>query len=279
MPNPNEQGVQRYYRRKESRWGYRFLLKGTKHYGYYPEGRRNGLSMAEAQRLMERELGKALELPRGAKVLDAGCGEGYVAMHLAQEFGYDVHGIDLLPEAIKSAEDNKAKANLGTINFSVMDYSETSFPEDTFDGIYTIETFVHTPDYKKTLQEFYRILKPGGVLVNFEYALADRMTAQQEYDWEVMFKGAAMMGVFKDWRISKMQGIWELAGFTNVSVRNATKEMEPFMKRLHDLALIPYHILKLFGKEEGYVNTFAGVRSYELRHLYQYSMIKSRKPL
>jgi ubiquinone/menaquinone biosynthesis C-methylase UbiE len=278
MLNTNAAGVKAYYRRRESRWGYRGLLKGVKHAGYYPEGKTAGLSLAQAQYLMEQQLGQNLGLSPGAKVLDAGCGEGYVAIHLAQDFGYQAYGIDILEESIQLAEQNKKRLSLHQSSFSLMDYSQTTFPDNFFDGIYTMETGVHSPDYRKMLQEFYRLLKPGGVLINHEYVLTDNMTPDQERTWQIMYQGSAMMGVFKDWRKSKMKSIWEQAGFEQVKVRDATKEVVPFMRRLHQLAYIPFHILQLFGREEKYLNIFSSLRLYQLRDLFQYTIIKAHKP-
>lgn len=276
MQNTNKDTIRRYYSTLESRWGYRFLLKGTKHYGYYPKGIRDGLSLARAQRLMEKEIGKNLGLPKGSKVLDAGCGEGHVAIHITQDFEYHVYGIDLLDVSV--AEKNRDKLGLREPTFTLMDYSQTDFPDNFFDGIYTIETLVHSPDYKLTLKEFYRILKPGGVLVNHEYALVDTMSKDEEKTWEVIYKGGAMMGVFKDFRVSKMRKIWEKAGFVQVTVRDATREMIPNMKIFYELAYIPFHIFKLFRKEKNYINIYAAVKSYKLRHLFQYTVIKAYKP-
>ncbi len=81
------QKVISYFNTKESRWGYSFLLKGTKHFGYYPKGKEK-ISMKNAQLLMELELGKRLIKLKGALILDAGSGEGNVALHLAEKFGF-----------------------------------------------------------------------------------------------------------------------------------------------------------------------------------------------
>lgn len=37
------------------------------------------------------------------------------------------------------------------------------------DGVYTMETLVHATDLDKVLRGFFRILKPGGRLVEHEY--------------------------------------------------------------------------------------------------------------
>jgi SAM-dependent methyltransferase len=84
-----------YYRSPESRLAYRLLLGGTKHFGYYPEGA-GRLSMTAAMRRMEDEVGRTLALPPGSRVLDAGCGEGDVAVRLGTRFGLEVDGVDLL---------------------------------------------------------------------------------------------------------------------------------------------------------------------------------------
>ena len=99
-----------YYHSVESLLGYRFL-KGVKHFGYYPKGQEN-LSMSEAQLLMNEQLAKALDLKKDSKVLDAGCGEGGVAIYLAKKYGLQVTGIDLLDFNIARAKKNTMKEKL-----------------------------------------------------------------------------------------------------------------------------------------------------------------------
>jgi sterol 24-C-methyltransferase len=277
MADSNKVNIEKYYTQRESRWGYSFLLKGTKHYGFYPQGKNAGLSLHQAQDLMEKNLAYTLDLPKGSVVLDAGCGEGHVAIHLTKSFGYKVYGIDLLELSIDAANRNKKKLELLEPIFKLMDYSETDFPDDFFDGIYTIETLVHASDYKKTLKEFYRILKPGGVLVNYEYALSDDMNNQEEQIYKTIYEGAAMISVFKEFRKSKIKNIWQDAGFEEVMVKGITKEVIPFMRRLYYLALVPFYLFKLLGCEKKYINVFAAVKSYQLKHLFQYTVIKANK--
>jgi cyclopropane fatty-acyl-phospholipid synthase-like methyltransferase len=97
-----------YYRSPESRLAYRLLLGGTKHFGYYPEGG-GRLSMTTAMRRMEDKLGQTLALPPGARVLDAGCGEGDVAVRLGTRFGLEVDGVDLLEANLRRARAKAAR--------------------------------------------------------------------------------------------------------------------------------------------------------------------------
>ena len=76
--------IQSYYDTWESRIGYKLLLGGTRHFGYYDPGTLWPFPLTPALRRMEDYLYASLDLPEGAKVLDAGCGVGHVALHLAQ---------------------------------------------------------------------------------------------------------------------------------------------------------------------------------------------------
>jgi sterol 24-C-methyltransferase len=123
-----------YYRTPESRLAYRLLLGGTKHFGYYPEGS-SGLSMAAAMRLMEDKLGETLDLPPASRVLDAGCGEGDVAIRLVHRFGLQVDGVDLLEPNLRLARRKAAQLGLtGSLRFHRLDYGDLPFPDQTFDG-------------------------------------------------------------------------------------------------------------------------------------------------
>ncbi len=55
--------------------------------------------------------------------------------------------------------------------FFVQDYAATDFEDDSFDRIYTTESLSHAKSVEQVLSEFYRILKPGGILVCAEYEM------------------------------------------------------------------------------------------------------------
>jgi cyclopropane fatty-acyl-phospholipid synthase-like methyltransferase len=106
---PPQQRVIDYYRRPESRVTYALLLGGTRHFGWYPPGSER-VGMRTAMRLMEDHLGRALDLPAGASVLDAGCGRGAVALHLAAAFGLRVDGVDIVAADVRGAARKARKA-------------------------------------------------------------------------------------------------------------------------------------------------------------------------
>ena len=186
MAQPQAEHARRvvgYYRSPESRLAYRLLLGGTKHFGYYPEGA-GRLSMTAAMRRMEDRLGQTLALPPGARVLDAGCGEGDVAIRLGTRFGLEVDGVDLLEANLRRARAKAARLGLaGSLRFHRLDYGELAFPDERYDGAYTMETLVHAPDPAAVLAELHRVLRPGGRLALFEYSMAPRQQLSERQRW------------------------------------------------------------------------------------------------
>lgn len=119
---------------------------------------------------MELLLGRTLNLPAGAKVLDAGCGYSPVARTLHKEFDYDMVGIDLIKERLDNGQQLNQDQGI-SVQFTQGDYHRLPYADNSFDGLYTMETLVHAYDLDGVLSEFKRILKPGGSLVLFEYTI------------------------------------------------------------------------------------------------------------
>lgn len=105
---------------------------------------------------MEEKLYTRLGLEPGSRVLDAGAGSGYVAIYMARK-GLNVQAIDITPHHLADARKNIKKQNLeAKIAVEYGDYHNISYPDESFNGIYTMETFVHADDPVKVLRNFYR---------------------------------------------------------------------------------------------------------------------------
>jgi len=92
--------------------------------------------------------------------LDAACGTGYGTAIIA-EFAKKVVGVDIADDAITYARNHFLKPN---VVFERMDLNEMRFPDDYFDCIVSFETLEHINDHENLLNQFRRILKPGGML-------------------------------------------------------------------------------------------------------------------
>ena len=254
-----------YFSTKESKWGYTLFLKGTKHFGYYPEGKEN-ISISEAQHLMEAKLAEKLSLPAESLVLDAGCGEGKVAIYLAQKYGYNIKGVDLLDFSLQKANEEITSLGLSNkIEVKQGDYSKLEFADNIFDGAYTMETLVHVANYTDALKGFYRVLKPGGKLVLFEYSLRnwDKLTLKQQEMGKLIIEESGMHALphFQD---GTFKTLLKETGFTNIFIEDATQRIMPMLKIFYKNAVVPYQIIKLLGLQKKFVNTTSAVEGYKM---------------
>lgn len=101
----------------------------------------------------------AVQYVSGKRVLDAACGEGYGSQMLLGAGAKTVVGIDV--DAATVAE---AGQKYGA-EFVVGDAAELPFEEDAFDLIVSFETIEHLEDPARMLDEFSRVLAPGGAVI------------------------------------------------------------------------------------------------------------------
>jgi SAM-dependent methyltransferase len=97
---------------------------------------------------------------RGKKVLDIGCGPGWVAIQYAAG-GADVDAIDLTPRAVAIAQAHALIAGV-LPRIAVGNAESLQFPDDSFDLVVSSGVLHHTPDTRRAFHESFRVLKPGG---------------------------------------------------------------------------------------------------------------------
>lgn len=103
----------------------------------------------------------ACEFSAGKTVLDIACGEGYGSYLLAGNASA-VTGVDIDEPTIKAATHKYKAAHL---TFLTADASATPLPAYSFDLLVSFETLEHLEEHERLLEEFKRLLKPGGLMI------------------------------------------------------------------------------------------------------------------
>jgi len=108
----------------------------------------------------------AIQKPSG-KLLEIGCSMGTDLLQLAKR-GLNVTGIDLTEAGINLARQRFELYGIPA-ELKVDDAENLSFPNNSFDVVYSFGVLHHTPDTQKSIDEVYRVLKPGGLAVIMLY--------------------------------------------------------------------------------------------------------------
>jgi cyclopropane-fatty-acyl-phospholipid synthase len=117
---------------------------------------------------------RKLRLERGERLLDVGCGFGALALHAAERFGAQVHGITLSRPQAEVARERIAAAGLDDrCRIDVRDYRDLE-GEGCYDKIVSVGMFEHVgeallPAYFAIV---FRLLRPRGVFLNHGIARA-----------------------------------------------------------------------------------------------------------
>ena len=165
------------------------------------------------RRLVGRSYDMALEiarvLPRGSRVLDVGCGSGFIAHHLAGVLGAQVTGIDVRRQAD------------APVDYVCFDGERFPAEDVSFDAVLLCYVLHHAQDQRAFLGEVRRVLQAGGLAVVYEDIPAlgwDRaVCAAHDRAWR------ARTGPCRFRRETEWRTLFESAGFELVSERTLSR--------------------------------------------------------
>lgn len=166
----------------------------------------------------------AIESRKNSRVLDLGCGSGWLSIFLARN-GFQLVGVDVAEHAIELGK-TWAKDEGLNIDFLAQDISNLEFPPDYFGAIVANSIFEHLTFTlaQKTVDDLYEMLEPGGlILACFDkvgtgpgeyFKLEDGTHVYTDKGRKGMmlrcFSDEEICDLFSEWRIHQLEPVSDL---------------------------------------------------------------------
>jgi len=225
--------VTRYY--SDTQFEYKliwnWMLKSTPalHFGFYDEKATNH---AQAIVRANEALAEFGGIPRGARIVDAGCGLGQSTEWLANNLAATVTGITIVPKQVDAIKKRLQQHPVANVDFKVADYLHMPFDDSSVDVVWAFESVCHTAQKIDFYKEAFRVLKPKGKVVMAEYIRTARpLTNAQEQ---------LLHTVFEPWAIPDLDTIDEHrqhaidAGFAHFKHRDITANVMKSYRNLRE---------------------------------------------
>ena len=264
----------------EPRLAYRVMLGGRTHFHLYSKGTYWPFPIEKALRAMEDRLMDSLNIEPGARILlDAGCGEGYVAMHLVQRRRMRVHRIEVIDrQVLGTPRDIMDRRFEESVMVEELDYYNLDrLGKDTFDNVFTMESLCHPFEPERVFAEFFRVLKPSGKLVLHELAWSDAMLSPGGFDASAeMSTSLNHVPVFEEIKLKEMV---KKQGFRDVVVEDISAHIMPLLHLFSVMAYIPSLFIRHCGLQRFFANQASSIIIYKGMKLgyLKYLLIKGRK--
>jgi len=169
-----------------------------------------------------------VDFQAGMRVLEVGCGTGRTACQIASYPGVLVTAVEsrtsMLDRARKRAQDSGVE-----VTFRLVDSERLPFDSRTFDLV-VAESVTVFNDVPALLQEYARVLVPGGIAIDTE------MCAAAPLPEEVMEAFHRTYGALRVPTQTQWKGLWRAAGFDPVRVLSSGPvTMDPARGDIPDL--------------------------------------------
>lgn len=111
-----------------------------------------------------RDLVTRARIEEGARVLDLGTGTGLAAFLALERVGREgrVVGADSAQGLLRAARGEAARRGIDKLELVRTSMTRLALPDEAFDHVIGNYSFCCSPRYTTTLQEAYRVLRPGG---------------------------------------------------------------------------------------------------------------------
>ncbi len=186
-------------------------------------------TLENAQQNKIDHIAKKLDIKKGNKILEVGCGWGGMAFEIAKQKGCEVTGISLSKNQINYCK-NKAK-ELGLDNqvqFELADYREI---KGQYDRIYSVGMFEHVGKkfYKVFFESMNKLLREDGIFLLHTIGVVDKPTPPNKFINRHIFPGGVCPSFSQI--IEPLEKTGLIVADTETLIRHYDKTLESWLER------------------------------------------------
>jgi ubiquinone/menaquinone biosynthesis C-methylase UbiE len=161
-------------------------------------------------------------------VLEIGCGCGGTAIWIAKKYGCHVMATELNPHGIETGRQLAAEAGVN-VSFQLVDGGKPlPFEDNSFSVIFCNDSMCHIPNRVTVLQDWNRVLRPGGFVVYTDAMVVTGPVSSDE------FKTRASIGKYYYQSAGDNEQAINSAGLGLVHAIDTSGEASQVAKRWHD---------------------------------------------
>src|SRR2546428_9136214 len=195
-----------------------------------------------------REWFDLLRLGPGQKALEVACGSGGVTCAMAKLSGATCTGVDINLHGIEASKHWAEREGLASVvSFDVVDAGRRlPFPDESFDVVFCNDAINHLPDRLSLLQDWHRILRPGGRVLFTDPIVVTGQLSNEE------IRVRSSIGFFLFTPLGHNEHLLKKAGFTVLQVRDVTDAVASVSRRWQDARAKRRERLTAIEGDEGF---------------------------
>ena len=186
-------------------------------------------TLEEAQQNKIDHIVKKLDIKKGNKILEVGCGWGGMAFEIAKQKGCEVTGISLSKNQIAYCKNKAKEMNLDNqVNFELADYREI---KGKYDRIYSVGMFEHVGKkfYKTFFESMNNLLKDDGIFLLHTIGVVDQPSPPNKFINKYIFPGGVCPSFSQIIKPIEKTGL--IVADSETLIRHYDKTLEKWLER------------------------------------------------
>ena len=189
----------------------------------------NTKTLEDAQQNKIDHIIKKLNIKKGQKILEVGCGWGGMAFEIAKQKNCEVKGISLSTNQINYCKKKAKELGLDNqVNFELADYREI---KGKFDRIYSVGMFEHVGKkfYKIFFESMNKLLKENGIFLLHTIGVVDKPSPPNKFINKYIFPGGVCPSFSQIIKPIEKTGL--IVSDSETLIRHYDKTLEKWLER------------------------------------------------